>query len=336
MPTIMDVARAAGVGIGTVSRVLNNSPLVSGATRQRVLETIQRLGYQPSPIARAFGGRRTDKLEILVPVFAQAFVLELLRGIELALADTDYTLLIRSVKTVDERERVYADCCLRGRTEGVLVVWMPPTEHLVARLNAERFPAVLLNSAHPKLWSVGVDHTAAAERAVTYCAQLGHRRIALVDRGEDPFEVATPGICRRGYQQAMAAAGLGAPSEYHLVADNSAMGGAAGATRLLQLPQPPTAIVTGSEAQAIGVLDALRTAGIRVPEELSVVGYNDSDISRDLGLTTIQVPLQVLGEVAAETLLMVVAEPDATPQTRSLPTDLVVRRTCGPPAPDPA
>jgi LacI family transcriptional regulator len=114
------------------------------------------------------------------------------------------------------------------------------------------------------------------------------------------------------------------------------MGGAAGATRLLQLPQPPTAIVTGSEAQAIGVLDALRTAGIRVPEELSVVGYNDSDISRDLGLTTIQVPLQVLGEVAAETLLMVVAEPDATPQTRSLPTDLVVRRTCGPPAPDPA
>src|SRR6266852_4157741 len=142
MPTIMDVARAARVGIGTVSRVINDSPLVSAATRQRVLEVIERLGYQPSPIARAFGRRRTDKLEVLVPLFAQSFVLEILRGVEDALADTDFALIVRPVDGADERDRVFQECCVRGHTDGALVVWMAPTETFVQRLDAEQFPAV--------------------------------------------------------------------------------------------------------------------------------------------------------------------------------------------------
>src|SRR5438067_6060085 len=146
MPTSMDVAREAGVGIGTVSRVINGNPLVSEATRQRVLAVIERLGYQPSPIARAFGRRRTDKLEVLVPMFAQSFVLEILQGVEDALADTDYALVVRTVEDADQRDRVFQECCVRGRTDGVLVVWMAPTERFVERLDAEQLPAVLLNS----------------------------------------------------------------------------------------------------------------------------------------------------------------------------------------------
>src|SRR5947199_4932207 len=123
MPTIMDVARDAGVGIGTVSRVINNSPLVSEAMRQRVLAVIERLGYQPSPIARAFGRRRTDKLDVLVPLFAQSFVLEILRGVEDSLADTDYALIVRTVQDAGERDRVFQECCVRGRTDGAFLVW---------------------------------------------------------------------------------------------------------------------------------------------------------------------------------------------------------------------
>src|SRR5918995_6083689 len=106
MPTIADVARKAGVGIGTASRVLNNSPLVSSATRERVLSAMQQLGYQPSRAARAFGRRRTHVLELLVPLYTRSFFLETLRGIEEALASTDYSLLVRTAANAEERERV--------------------------------------------------------------------------------------------------------------------------------------------------------------------------------------------------------------------------------------
>ena len=135
MPTIMDVARAAGVGIGTVSRVLNGSRLVSPATRQRVQDAIQRLGYQPSPIARAFGRGRTDKLEVLIPAFAHAFLLEILLGIQDALSDSDYAVVIRIASDAAERERLYQECCVRGRADGVLVVWMTATDAFVDRLH---------------------------------------------------------------------------------------------------------------------------------------------------------------------------------------------------------
>src|SRR5690242_5101664 len=153
----MDVAREAGVGIGTVSRVINGSPLVSPTTRQRVIAAIGRLGYQPSPIARAFGGRRTDKLEVLVPSVAEGFALELLRGIQDALVDTDYTLLVRTIDNASERDRVFADCCQRGRTEGAILVWMPPTQALVERTAADTFPIIALNASHPRIASVVVD-----------------------------------------------------------------------------------------------------------------------------------------------------------------------------------
>jgi DNA-binding LacI/PurR family transcriptional regulator len=331
MPTIVDVAREAGVGIGTVSRVLNDSPLVSHATRQRVLAAIERLGYQPSPIARAFGRGRTEKLEVLIPVFAEAFVLDLLRGIQDALVDTDYTLLIRTAEGAAERERVYEDCCSRGRADGVLVVWMAPTDAFVDRLSLSGVPAVLVNAVHPRLWSVGVDHDAAAERAAEYCLGLGHQRLGLIDRRVDPFEPHSPGICQRGFETALATAGHTSAADRQRLADPGAAAGATALDALLAEPEPPTAIIVGSEAQALGALEAARVAGKRVPHDVSLVGYNDTQVGRDLGLTTMRVPLRELGRVATETLLSVLAEPGMPVAPRYLPTELAVRRTCGPP-----
>jgi DNA-binding LacI/PurR family transcriptional regulator len=328
MPTIMDVAREAAVGIGTVSRVINGSALVSAATRQRVLAAIERLGYQPSPIARAFGRRRTDKLEVLVPLFAQSFVLEILRGIEDALAETDCALVVRIVEDADAREQVFQECCMRGRADGALLVFVAPTESFVQRLIAEGFPAVLVNSVHPGLWSAGVDHDAAARAAVAHCIELGHRRIALVDRLEDPFNSTSGRVCQRGYQQMLADAGLELWPGYDRLADLSARGGATAYDALLQLTDPPTAIVAGSEAQAIGLLYAARGRGKRVPEDVSIVGYNDSELARDLGLTTMRLPLRELGRQATEMFLAAVAEPSADPIARYLPTELLVRQTC--------
>jgi DNA-binding LacI/PurR family transcriptional regulator len=331
MPTISDVARAAGVGIGTVSRVINGSPLVSAATRQRVQHVIERLGYQPSPVARAFGRRRTHKLEVLLPRFAAPFCHELLRGVEDALLETDYAVLLRSMDTVGERDRAFETCCTRGQADGVLLVWTPPTEEFVQRLHAQGLPAVLLNAAHPRLSSVAVDHDAAARRAVEYCMGLGHRRVAVVDRFADSFAAAGPGICERGYHTALAAAGIEQRPEYELTTEPDPTRGAESVDALLGLPEPPTAIVVGSDLQAIGALHASRLRRRRVPEDVSIVGYNENPISAFLGLTTVRLPLREMARRAAELLLGALVEPGTTPETVLLPTELIVRATCGPP-----
>src|SRR5205823_2970712 len=210
-------------------------------------------------------------------------------------------------------------------------VWMAPTEPFVERLDAEQLPAVLLNSFHSRLWSIGVDHDVAAERAMTYCIDIGHRRVGLVDRREDPFNTDSRGVCQHGYRQALADAGLRLTEGYEQLADVGAVAGAAALQTLLALPEPPTAIMVGSESQAIGVLEAAHELGRRVPGDLSVVGYNDTDVTRDLGLTTVQVPLRELGRQAAEVLLTAVVDPGADRVARYLSTELVVRKTCGPP-----
>jgi DNA-binding LacI/PurR family transcriptional regulator len=129
MATIFDVAREAGVGIGTVSRVLNGSPLVSEATRQRVEDAMTRLRYRPSSVARAFGRRRTERLEVLVPHYIEPFFFELLMGMEDALADADseYSLHIRAISDTADRDRVFSECCRKNNVDGVLVLWTPPT-----------------------------------------------------------------------------------------------------------------------------------------------------------------------------------------------------------------
>jgi DNA-binding LacI/PurR family transcriptional regulator len=332
MATISDVARAAGVGIGTVSRVINGSPLVSPATRRRVQEAIERLGYQPNPVARAFGRRRTHKLELLAPRFVAPFLFELMQGVEDALADTDYAVLVRSMDTPSDRDRAFETCCRRGRADGVVIVWTPPTEGFVDRLMAEPIPAVLLNAIHARLSSVSVDHDQAARRAAAYCLQLGHRRVALVDRFADPFADAGPGICKRGFDQALAAARVDPRPEYELTGGPEPTSGAAAMERLLDLPEPPTAVVVGSDAQAVGVLDRARSRERRVPADVSIVSYNESSISAFLGLTTVRLPLREMGKRSAELLLHTLIEHTAAPEAVVLDTELVVRATCAPPS----
>ena len=335
MATIADVAREAGVGIGTVSRVLNGSPLVSEATRARVLAVMQRLDYQPSPIARAFGARRTHTLELIVSLFTRGHFVDILRGIEQALADTVFKLVVRTVEDEAERERVFDECCGSAQSDGVLIVSMLPTDRLVARLARDGVPAVLVNLVDSRLWSVSVDHDLAAAEAVAYCVRLGHARIALLDRAADPFDPDGPGLCQVGYRKALAEAGVSVSPAYELRGKLSVAGGAAALETLVELSQPPTAIIAASEVQAIGVLEAARQLGRAVPDELSVVGYNDSEMAAYLGLTTMRVPLRELGRRSTEALLAALAEPDGVPRTNYLASELVRRRTCGVPRPLP-
>src|SRR5436190_1958034 len=133
------------------------------------------------------------------------FRLEVMRGVEAELAHSPYTLLVRTIEGADDRERVFGECCRRTASDGVLVVWVRPTEQFTQRVADEGLLPVLMNAVDPRLWSVAVNHAVAAEQAVTYCLERGHRRIALVDRLEDPFDPASGGICEHGYRETMAA-----------------------------------------------------------------------------------------------------------------------------------
>jgi LacI family transcriptional regulator len=329
MVTIQDVAREAGVGVGTASRSMSGNPHVADDTRAHVLAVARRLGFRPSRIARAFSRGRTQTLEVLLPLTTQHFYVEVLRGIEQALSATEYSLLIRSIEQRTDRDRVLRAAGVRGRVDGALLVSLNPTRALINRMIEAALPLVLVDADHPRLPSVGVEHAAAATMAVRHLLELGHRRIALVDHHEDPFAPVYPDARHRGYRAALAEAGLKARPEYEHVTDFSPQAGADALRRLLALRNPPTAVFAGSDSQAIGILEAARQAGRRVPDDLAVVGYNDVEVAAYLGLTTVHIPMREMGQYGVELLLQAVERPEALPERIVLPAELIVRRTSG-------
>ncbi|MCC6313231.1 MAG: LacI family DNA-binding transcriptional regulator [Thermomicrobiales bacterium] len=327
--TIRDVARAAGVGVGTVSRVLSGGARGAPATRARVEAAMAQLGYRPSATARALSQGRTHTLEVVVPLVTHHVYVEVLRGIETALADTDYAVVIRTVERAAARDRAFAALGQGGRADGVLVVSLAPTPELLERIAAARLPTVLVDAAHPDLPSVSVDHAAATAEAIRFLRDLGHDRIALVDEPGDHFAPAFAAERRRGFRMALGEANLAPRADYEIVTAGGPEGGVEAAAALLALPDPPTAVVVGSDTQAVGLLQEARRRGRHVPRDLSVVGYGDIEMSRHIGLTTVRVPVRELGRRGVEVLLAELAGSTEPAQIR-LPTELMVRKTAGP------
>jgi DNA-binding LacI/PurR family transcriptional regulator len=334
-PTIRDVAREAGVGIGTVSRVLSGGALVAEETRRRVLETIERLGYRPNASARALARGRAPShtVEVIVPLLTRYYYFEILSGVVAALADTDYCLNIRVLERPADRTHAFAEADRRGHPDGLLVLRVPPTDELVARLARARVPAVLVDAAHPELPGVGVDHRANGAAIVGHLLSLGHRRIALVDRADDPFDAHVLAARRQGYREALTGEGVMPRPGYEQAATWSAEGAAAALDALLSLPEPPTAVVSGGDTQAIGMLERARQRGLSVPGDLSVCGYGDVEPARYVGLTTVRVPLRELGERGTGMLLAALDGAEVTPSQQVFACEVVARATCGAPGP---
>ena len=286
MATIRDVAREAGVGLGTVSRVISNSPGVAPETRTKIEETMRRLGYTPSSVARALSRRRTDTLAVILPVFSLDFYVEILRGIERAIESTDYSLIIQTVERRADRDRIFRSTGLQYRVDGVIVVSLTPPRAFLDVLADRGLPAVKIDGIHPRLPSVEIDREAALIAVVDHLYGLGHRRIAFVDRKDDPASKAMSGDRCGFFESAMAAKNLPVASEYTMLTDYSTEGGKIAVAHLLALPSPPTAIVAASDIQALGILEEAHDRGLRIPEDLAVTGQNDIGIASYVGLTT--------------------------------------------------
>jgi DNA-binding LacI/PurR family transcriptional regulator len=332
--TIADVATRAGVGVATVSRVLNGHANVRATTRARVLDAIEALNYRPSPLARNLSLRRTHVIGVVVPFFTSPSAVERLRGVATALARSPYDLMLFDIESEDRREHAFQLFDRGDRSDGLLIVSLIPPDDEVERLRSARLPVVLVDAPHPAFPSIVVDDVDGGELATTHLIELGHRRIAFVgDKSPDPFRFASSLDRTRGYERALAHAGIELRWEYMCEGTKSHHVARSTAIDLLRLPERPTAVFAASDIQALGVLDAARILGISVPDELSVIGFDDIDISAYVGLTTVRQPLFESGRRGGELLLEMLAgagEQLGEQYTEQLPLDLVIRATTGP------
>ncbi len=329
--TIRDVAQQAGVGLGTVSRVINGSQSVSEATRQRVLDVIKHLNYVPNPTARRLSLGRTLTIGVIVPFFTRPAEVERLRGIEHALLDSGYDLILYNVETPEQRDQYFRDIPRRERVDGVLIVSLTPRDGDVKPFKKANVPIVLVDAHHAslaRLNQVVTDDVVGGRAATQHLLDLGHRRIGyLSDCLDEPFNFTSSRDRLIGYQQALQGAGLSFRADFHRQGNHGRPEAHRLAAELLARPDRPTAIFAASDTQAMGVLEAARDAGLRVPENLSVIGYDDIEIAEYLGLTTMSQKLYLSGQRGVELLLAVLANPDAAPVTEVLPVELTVRAT---------
>ncbi|RRR67336.1 MAG: LacI family transcriptional regulator [Candidatus Viridilinea halotolerans] len=330
--TIRDVAKVAGVGLGTVSRVLNQSPLVSAATRQRVLSVIAELRYNPSQLARTFALGKTLTVAALAPFFTRPSVVERLRGVEATLAAAGYHLVVFNVEAVARRDECLRDAARSDRADGLLIISLAPRPAEVNAFREAGLPVVLIDTFAEGLPGVSIDDVAGGALATNHLIALGHTRIAFIgDPQEDPltFNFTSSHDRLLGYQQALAAANLPLPSAYQRHGLHGRYEARVLARELLQLPEPPSAIFAASDTQAMGVLEAARDLDIPVPQALAVVGFDDIDIAEYLGLTTVRQPLFESGARAVELLFLMLSGASAPP-AEQVPVELVVRRTSAP------
>jgi len=334
--TIEHIAALAGVSRSTVSRVVNDDPRVSPAVRARVRRLIEEQGYTPHAAARSLAGCRTDVVCLLnvrgaASVFGDPFVLPPVRGISEACTERGYLLLLSLVAA--EQAPAFCRRLVRGRhCDGVVMLASDADDALLPRLVEDRVPLVLIGR-HPRLpWlsSVNAENREGARQAVAHLVGLGPRRVATITgpRGR------SPGTERLdGYEAALRAAGLPVAPELVAEGDLSGQSGYAAMRRLLALLERPTAVFAADDAMAAGALRATREAGLAVPADLSLVGFDDAPIATltEPPLTTVRQPVYELGAEAARLLTDQLRGRVASPAQRRLPVELVVRRSSAPP-----
>lgn len=330
-PTIHDVARVAGVGIGTVSRVINNNPGVRATTREKVLAAIQHLNYKPNPIARSMISRRTGSIGVVVPFFTRPFFMEVLHSIELEMARYGYDFVLYNVKTDAQRDRYFSDLPMHRKVDGVLVLSLTPDEAFASNFREVGLPVVLLDAYSPLLTSLVVNNVEGAYEAVKYLIALGHRRIGFINgiiEGNFKFNQANDRLI--GLHRAFGEAGIQFEPELVVMAEWDRVGGREAALQLLAQEPRPTALFVASDVQAVGALEAAKTLDIAVPDDVSVIGYDGIEIAEFLALSTVQQPLREMGKQGVRKLMALIENPQQPPELIRFHTTIIERQTTAP------
>jgi LacI family transcriptional regulator len=331
-PTIADVAQRAGVAISTVSRVLNDGQ-VSSPTQTRVLAAMTDLGYRPDRRARALASGVNEALGLVIPFFTRPASVERLRGALEAMQTTEHELLLCNVATPAQRDEYLGRRAPLDRVDGLLIVSLAPRDDEVEAIARAGMPAVLVDADHPRLPRIVTDDVRGGELATEHLLELGHRRIGFVGDTTDPgFGFVSSDRRRTGWRNALRRAELPEPRALSRVGSHGRSTAHRLTRELLSLDQPPTAIFAASDTQALGVLEAAWAEGFKVPEDLSLIGYDDLEVAPYVGLTTVSQSLHESGRLGVQRLLELLTEGGRSePLEERLPLTLQVRSTTGPP-----
>jgi DNA-binding LacI/PurR family transcriptional regulator len=326
-PTIRDVARHAGVSVATVSRVLNDVPVVSDDMRDRVREAIASLGYRPSSAARSLSLGRSQAIGVVAPFFTSPSVVERLRGVAHRAREHAYGLMLFDVETADQRAAAFSEFARRDRVDGLLVISLPLSDDDVEALVRDRLPVVMVDCGHPRVPHVVIDDARGGELATEHLLARGHRRIGFVgDEPDAAFGFTSSDQRRQGFRRALRRARIPAAPELERCGPHGRAPARALAEALLRGPDRPTAVFAASDTQAIGVLEAAQALELRVPDDVAVIGFDDIEIAEPLGLSTVRQPLRQSGARGADLLLGAIAGAEAVAPALA-PLEVVARRT---------
>ena len=327
--TIIDVARESGVSYATVSRVLNGDVHVKPKTRERVQQAMGRLGYEVNRQARSLAGGRSHIIGVLVPDLGTGYIGEIMRGIDDELDLTRYDMMLYTTRRREAKESNYVASLAQGMADGLLIVLPRNPANFMQTLRQHNFPYVLIDhqGTNEQDYAVGATNWQGAYNATEYLLKLGHQRIGFITGSMDLG-------CARdrlaGYQAALKTYHVALDPELIYEGDFHQLDGYAGTNKLLARPARPTAIFASNDVMAMSVMDAVRECDLRVPEDVSVIGFDDIPQAGHVrpALTTVRQPLEQMGRVAAQMLLDMLKDPEAKPQRIELPTELVVRDSC--------
>ncbi|WP_336096629.1 LacI family DNA-binding transcriptional regulator [Roseovarius sp. CH_XMU1461] len=338
-PTLEDVARMAGVSTATVSRCLNAPDKVVERTRVRVLEAVRELGYLPNFGARAMVARRTNTIGAIIPTMANAIFARGLQAFQEEARRLGYQLLVASSSYRADLEEEQARALAARGADGLLLIGLERAETLTAFLAQRGLPAVVAwtYGAEAALPTVGFDNRAAMRGLAGEVLRLGHRRVAMISAPVAHNDRARARL--EGLRDALGAAGLdtgsdtGSGTGLRVIETRYGLDeGGAALARLMQGETPPTAVLCGNDVLAAGAIRQARALGLRVPEDVSITGFDDLELATLVtpALTTVHVPHQEMGRLAARCLVEMV-EQSARPRPAPLATELRLRDSLGPP-----
>ena len=335
--TIGDVAQRAEVSVATVSRALRGLPNVAPATRARVIAAAQELHYVPDPQASRLAAGRSRTIGVVVPRIGQWYYASLLDAVDSLVGSAGYDLLPFTLTDPRARASFLESMPFRKRVDGLIVGDVPMTDDELGRMAQADIPIVTVGLRTQAFSSLTVDNLRGSRLATEHLIGLGHERLGFIGGHQpEPFDFPIPRLRREGFERAMHDRGLVVVDQWMADAQLSAAGGVDAMTVVMHADDRPTGLVVMADEMAIGAMQVAHDLGLRIPEDLSIVGFDDHDLAEYLGLTTVRQDVQAQGRAAAGWILEAVMTPgDREIHHEVLSTRLVVRRSTSAPAPVP-
>ena len=329
MSGIVEIAKRAGVSPATVSRALRGMHHVNERTRKKIIDAAQAVDYpiRPDLLPRNEGGK-THTIGVIAPFISRWYFSQALAGAEQALREAGMDLLLYNFAQIDARQRVFQQKKLVGKVDGLIVMSLPPTEKEFDQILGLGIPVALLGTADSRCSSVSIDDVEGATVATEHLIEMGHREIAIMaGQVEKDYNFQVSSDRKRGFIEALTRHEIEFNPAFELTANFDSHTAELAMDELLVRKKLPTAIFCESDEMAFGVLQSLRKKGLRVPEDISVIGYDNHEYSDVLGLTTIAQPVQFLGQLAAVQIMAKIEKPESQLAQMVVPTHLIIRNS---------